>query len=211
MASCCRSPGAESGQPGRPRKATAREQTFPGPLCPPPAPLTLPTSLPPRERRRLNAWASAGPGRARARMPPGGGKERRMSPFSPRAGVRRENTGPEGGIQLFQTGASRSHRRRAGTRILPLPHHDPRFSPPTPAPLGETAPLGRRPGPGVPPPSALVRLGVPGRPRPREGRSGRDHLQRWRGGRRGGAEGRGRPAWSSSLCLGREKPGLPSG
>lgn len=61
----------------------------------------------------------------------------------------------------------------------------------------------REPGLGVPQPSSWVSLGVPRRPRPHEGRSGRDHLQRCEGGRRGGAEGRGRLPWSRLLCLGK--------
>lgn len=62
------------------------------PSCPPAAPLTLSTSIPFRKKKkRLNAWANAGPGQRKARMPLGRSGD---SPFSPYARERKEKAGP---------------------------------------------------------------------------------------------------------------------
>lgn len=107
-----------------------------------------------------------------------------------------------GGTQLPKLGTSLSDQRRAGTRFSPFQNPLPLWLSPVPLGNGATREE-RKEGLGVPQPSASERLSVPRRPLPREGRSGRDHLKRWRGGKTRRGRGAGRLSRSRLLSLGR--------
>lgn len=110
MASCCQSPGAESGQPSGQWEATARKQTFWDPFPRPAQPTVLP-SRPPTEKSRKNAcanvpwragdkWAGKNGGIRRAQLSRGTGRRRKSLPSVPRAPARRKITSPAGCVQL---------------------------------------------------------------------------------------------------------------
>lgn len=143
-----------------------------------------------------------GPTRGRDRGEPGcswGGGRSGESPFSPHAWVKRERRlwSSPAASSFPKLGTSGSDRRRAGTRILlAFPSPATPHPPVVPGPAGKPRHSGGEKGrTGSPPPqpSASERFGVPRRPRPREGRSGRDHLQRWRRGETRRGRGAGPP------------------